>query len=146
MGRLIAAITNNPMVIVYIALAAFVLGLGAGATPAWIVQGWRFGAQVARLEGQVETQKQSLATFEGANKRCTASVAEVKASVKELADESIRKSAAAAVAAQAAAKAAEGHLVASRAALNRAMPPPGKECETAASEASAYAKKRKEAR
>lgn len=117
----------------------------AGALGGWTVNGWRLAGEIARLNGIVETQKQSIATMEGANQRCTAGVAEVKDAVKGYVDAGAKAQQAAAAAIQKAAASAQGHLAAAKDALNRAMPPPGQECATAAEEAAAYAKKRKEA-
>jgi len=115
------------------------VGFGAG----WTVNGWRLSGEVARLEGTVDTQKQSLETYEGANKRCTESVADVKGAVKGIADEAKARADAAAKAMQAAAVEAGKHHEAAKAALNRPLPAAGTECDSTAREAAAYAKKRK---
>lgn len=123
------------------AVVALVVGFGAG----WSANGWRLSAEVNRLQGVVDTQVQSLATLEGANKRCTAGVAEVKSAVKEIADDGARRTQAAASAMAKAAEAAKGHLADAKNAMNRPPIAPGQECAGVAKEASAYAKKRKAA-
>jgi hypothetical protein len=120
-------------------VGALLAGFGGG----WVVNGWRLSGDVARLEGTVDTQKQSLETYDGANKRCTASVADVKGAVKGIADEADARGKAAAEAMKKAAGEASGHLAAARDALSRPPALPGQECDTAAREATAYAKKRK---
>lgn len=120
-------------------LVALAVGFGGG----WTINGWRLGAEVARLEGAVETQKQSIETLQGANTRCVASVGEVRAAVKGMVDEERVRSKAAAEAMARAAKDAEQHLKAAKDALSRPPAPPGQECDTAAREAAAYAKKRR---
>lgn len=118
---------------------ALLAGFGAG----WLVNGWRLGTENAELKGVVETQKQSLATMEGANQRCAAGVADVKGAVKGIADEVRARSEAAAKAMKGAEEAAKQHLAAAQSALSRPPAAAGAECDTAAMEASAYAKKRK---
>lgn len=125
------------------AIAAALLAIGAGA--GWTINGWRLSGEISRLEGTVATQKQSIATLVGANERCVAGVQEVKGAVKALVDDGARRSAEAAAAMEHAAAAAKGHQDAATAALSRVQAPKGKECETAAGEASAYAKKRRAA-
>lgn len=122
---------------------AVIVALVVGAAGGWFVNGWRLAGEIQRLTGVVSTQEQSLATLKGANDRCTAGVNEVKTAVKGFIDEAGRRGAAAAAEMAKAAKAAEGHLAAAKDAMNRPPAPPGKECDTAATEASSYAKKRK---
>ena len=126
-------------------LAIVAVVLAAAAAVGWTIQGWRLGGEIERLTGVVETQKQSIETAEGANKRCTAGLDDVKASVTAYVQAGTLAAERAAAAAQKAAASVQGHLDDAKAALNRAMPPPGKECETAAAEAAAYARKRKAA-
>jgi hypothetical protein len=121
---------------------AVVIALAAGAGSGWTVNGWRLGGTIEGLEGAVATQKQSLATLEGANTRCTAGLAGVRDAVKAFADDGAKRSAAAAAAMAKVEQAAAAQLAAAKAALQRAMPPPGGECDAAAREASAYARKR----
>lgn len=132
----------NPLAIKAIAVAV-VLAIVAGA--GWTVNGWRLAGQLEQLQGVVDTQKQSLATLAGANERCAAGVADVKGAVKALVDDGTRRSAAAAAAMEQVAARAKGHLDGAAAALNRAMPAAGQECDTAAAEALDYAKRRKAA-
>jgi hypothetical protein len=120
-------------------VASLAVGFGAG----WAINGWRLGTKVATLEGVVETQKQSIATLEGANQRCAAGVADVKGAVKAIADDAAARTAAAAAAMKAAEKGAAEHLAAAKDAMSRPPAAPGTECDRAAAEASAYAKKRK---
>jgi len=120
-------------------LGALLAGFGAG----WMVNGWRLSGDVEKLNGIVETQKQSLETFEGANKRCTASVADVKGAVKAIADDATARAKAAAEAMARAEAGGKAHLEAAKAALNRPMPAAGKECDAIVREAVDYATKRK---
>ena len=53
MTWLLARVTNNRMVVAYIAAVCFVAGLAAGAIPAWKVQGWRLDAVQARYDSFV---------------------------------------------------------------------------------------------
>lgn len=118
----------------------------AGAIAGWTLNGWRLAGQINQLKGVVSTQKQSIATLEGANHRCFAGVGEVKGAVKSIADEAAARTAAAAKAMEKASRDAQKHHDAAQEALRRALPPPGKECDTAAAEAATYARKRREAR
>lgn len=145
MSYFLKLFTGNPLMMLWIALAIAAASGAAGAAGGWSVNGWRLGAKVENLQGVIDTQKQSLETMEGANKRCTAGVADVKGAVKALVDEGNARTEAAAKAMQRAADAAKGHLADAKAALNRPMPSAGKECDTAAAEAAAYAKKRRAA-
>lgn len=120
-------------------VGALLAGFGAG----WLVNGWRLGTENAELTGVVNTQKQSIATLDGANQRCAAGVADVKGAVKGIADEARARSEAAAKAMKIAEEAAKQHLADAKSALNRPLPAPGAECDTAAREATEYAKKRK---
>lgn len=129
---------TNPVVLIVLAVVA-VAGFGTG----WTVQGWRLGADVARLDGVVETQKQSLETLMGANERCTAAVTDVKGSVKAIVDEGVARTKAAADAMKRAEESAGKHLEAASSALARPPAPAGKECETTAGEAAKYAKSRR---
>lgn len=124
---------------------AVVLAMSAGVVGGWTMNGWRLGARVERLQGAIDTQKQSIAMLKGANDRCTAGVAEVKGAVKGFVDEADKRGRDAAAAMKAAAVAAQGHLQDARDALNRPPAPAGQECETAAAEATRYAQKRKAA-
>lgn len=115
------------------------VGFGAG----WTVQGWRLGAEVAELQGTVDTQKQGLATFEGANQRCVAGLDDVKRSVKGYVDAAAARTDAAAKAIAAAAEAARAHEKAAADALARPLPAAGKECEAMVQEALDMAKRRR---
>lgn len=127
------------IVIAAIAAALVAGGFGAG----WLVNGWRLAGEIERLGGIVDTQKQSIATFEGANKRCVAGLDEVTRSVKEFVEAGAKRSEDAAKAMAEATKSAKSNLDAARDALARPPAPRGKECETAAAEAAAYAAKRR---
>lgn len=132
----------NPIAakVVLIAVAvALVVGFGTG----WQVNGWRLSGEIERLDGVVATQNQSIDTLKGANERCTAGVNEVKIAVKGFIADADTRSREAAAAMKKAAEAAQGHLAAAKDAMNRPPPKPGEECETAAREASSYARKRK---
>lgn len=119
--------------------AALLVGFGGG----WTVKDWKDSGDLKEARGVIATQKQSLATLDGANKRCTAGVEDVKTAVKGFIDAGTERAAAAQAAMERAAAAAQGHEAAAKSALNRVQPAKGKECETAAAEATAYAKKRK---
>lgn len=120
-------------------LGGLALGFGAG----WLLNGWRLAGELQELKGTVATQRQAIATLEGANGRCTASVAEVRGAVKDLVDENARRAAAAQAAIARAEKSAEKHLQAATAALARPAPKAGEECATLVREALDYARKRK---
>lgn len=124
---------------------AIVIALAMGVAGGWTMNGWRLGARVEKQQGIIETQKQGLATFEGANKRCTAGVAEVKEAVSGFIAAGDKRAAAAAKAIADATLAAKVHLDAATEALNRPPVERGKECEGVAAEASKYAQKRKAA-
>jgi hypothetical protein len=126
-----------------VAAAVLVASLAGGFGAGWFVNGWRLGVKTAELQGVVDTQKQSLATLEGVNQRCAAGVADVKGAVKVIADEAAARTEAATKAMQAAEKGAAAHLAAATSAMNRPPAPPGTECDRAAAEAEAYAKKRR---
>lgn len=127
----------------YIKVLIAAIALAAAAAGGWWINGWKLGEELARRQGVIDTQKQSLATLAGANERCTAGVQDVKTAVQGYIAEGARRSEAAAAAMEHAAAAAQGHQDAAKAALNRLQAPKGKECDTAAAEASAYARKRK---
>ncbi|MDR3414230.1 MAG: hypothetical protein P4L87_25260 [Formivibrio sp.] len=57
MGKLIGAITGNPMILLWIAIGAFALGLATGGGGAWWIQGLRLGAVKAEYAGFVATTK-----------------------------------------------------------------------------------------
>lgn len=117
----------------------------AGAIAGWTANGWRLAGKINELQGVVDTQKQSIATLEGVNKSCAAGVDEVKGAVQVIVDEGVRRTAAAAAAMAKASQDARKHHEAAQEALRRALPAPGKECDTAAAEAATYVRKRREA-
>lgn len=121
-------------------------GLAIGGLAGWTLNGWRLGARVAELQGVADTQRQSIATLEGANGRCTAAVGDVKGAVKQIADDAAARSRRAQDAMEKAARAAQGNLKAARDALNRPLPKAGAECDAIEQEALDYAAKRKAAR
>ena len=57
MNRLVAMIVGNPAVLLWLALAAFAVGLVSGAGPAWYVQGLRLSAAQSTFDGFVSTTK-----------------------------------------------------------------------------------------
>jgi hypothetical protein len=75
MNRIIEMITGNPSFLLWIAGAAFVLGLSSGAGGAWWVQGLRLDAVQAEYNGFVATTK---AEGEAAKKLADATAAEDK--------------------------------------------------------------------
>lgn len=75
MNRLVGLITGNPMVLVWIAVGAVMLGLASGAGGAWWVQGLRLDAVQAEYDGFVATTK---AQGEAAKKLADAKAAEDK--------------------------------------------------------------------
>lgn len=136
----------NPLCMKEVLIAAAiagVVGLVTGFGSGWQVNGWRLSGKIQELDGVVATQNQSIDTLKGANERCTAGVTEVKTAVKGFIADADRRAQDAAAAMKAAAKVAQGHLDAAKNAMNRPPALPGKECDTAATEASSYAKKRK---
>ena len=82
MNRLVGLITGNPMVLVWIAVGAFMLGLASGGGAAWKVQGWRLDTVQAKFDGFIATTK---AQGEAAEKLAKAKEAEHKRE-KEIAD------------------------------------------------------------
>jgi len=57
MGWILGKITGNPMVIAYIAAAAFAAGLATGAIPVWKIQGYRIDIAKARFDKFVASTK-----------------------------------------------------------------------------------------
>lgn len=57
MNRLVAMITGNPTLLLWLALGSFALGLASGAGGAWTVQGWRLDTVQAKFDGFVATTK-----------------------------------------------------------------------------------------
>lgn len=55
--RLLGLVTQNPMLLVWIALGAFVAGALTGGGAAWTVQGWRLDAVKAEFKGFVDTTR-----------------------------------------------------------------------------------------
>lgn len=55
--RLLGLVTQNPMLLVWIALGAFVAGAISGGGAAWTVQGWRLDAVKAEFKGFVDTTR-----------------------------------------------------------------------------------------
>lgn len=54
MIRLIGMITNNPMLLAWIALGAFAAGVITGGSTAWTVQGWRLDKEKVEHKAFVE--------------------------------------------------------------------------------------------
>lgn len=75
MNRLITAITGNPALLLWIALACLAFGAVSGAGGAWWVQGLRLDAVQAEYDGFVATTK---AQGESAKKLADATAAEDK--------------------------------------------------------------------
>lgn len=82
MGKLLALVMRNPMLLAWIALAAFAAGAVTAGGAAWTIQGWRLAAVQATFDGFVQTTK---ALGEAAQKAATALEARDKQR-KELAD------------------------------------------------------------
>ncbi|MDD3885182.1 MAG: hypothetical protein PHW66_09685 [Gallionella sp.] len=57
MNFLLGLFTKNPMVILWVMLAAFIAGGVSGGGAAWTVQGWRLDAVQAKFDGFVATAK-----------------------------------------------------------------------------------------
>lgn len=60
MSRLVSAIIGNPMIIIWIALAGFVAGIGVGGSAAWWFQGLRVAHaqnETAKIKGEFEAFK-----------------------------------------------------------------------------------------
>lgn len=132
----------NPIKFEIVAIAV-VLAMTGGVVGGWTMNGWRLGARVERLQGTIDTQKQGLATLEGANKRCVAGVDEVKTAVKGFTDAADKRARDAAAAMKAAEQQAKDHLQAAKDAMSRPPITPGQECQGVAAEATKYAQKRK---
>ena len=75
MSRLVGLITGNPMALLWLMAAAFVVGLSSGAGGAWWVQGLRLDAVQAEYDGFVATTK---AQGEATKKLADAKAAEDK--------------------------------------------------------------------
>lgn len=54
---LVGRVTGNPMLLVWIAIGAFVAGVVTGGGAAWKVQGWRLDAVKAEFKGFVDTTR-----------------------------------------------------------------------------------------
>lgn len=91
-NRLAGLITQNPMLIVWIALGAFAAGGVAGGGLAWKVQGWRLDAVKAEFKGFVDTTKALGKAAEEDAKRIES---QQKTNLKEVTDGLKRKQAAA---------------------------------------------------
>lgn len=75
MNRLVGHIMGNPGLLLWLVIAAFVIGLGSGGSAAWWVQGLRLDAVQAEYDGFVATAK---AEGEAAKKLADATAAEDK--------------------------------------------------------------------
>ena len=75
MNRLVGMIVGNPGLLLWLVIAAFVIGLGSGGSAAWWVQGLRLDAVQAEYDGFVATTK---AEGEAAKKLADATAAEDK--------------------------------------------------------------------
>jgi hypothetical protein len=75
MNRLVGHIIGNPGLLLWLVIAAFVVGLSSGAGGAWWVQGLRLDAVQAKYDGFVATTK---AQGEAAKKLADATAAEDK--------------------------------------------------------------------
>ena len=76
MGWLLSRVTGNPMLLIWIALGAFVLGAASGGGAAWKVQGWRIDkvqADFDKFVGETrvlgEAAKKEKADKEASDKR-----------------------------------------------------------------------------
>ena len=75
MNRVVSMIVGNPGLLLWLVIAAFVIGLSSGAGGAWWVQGLRLDAVQAEYDGFVATAK---AQGEAAKKLADATAAEDK--------------------------------------------------------------------
>lgn len=75
MNRVVGMIFDNPGLLLWLVIAAFVIGLSSGAGGAWWVQGLRLDAVQAEYDGFVATTK---AQGEAAKKLADATAAEDK--------------------------------------------------------------------
>lgn len=75
MNRVVGMIVGNPGLLLWLVIAAFVIGLSSGAGGAWWVQGLRLDAMQAEYDGFVATTK---AQGEAAKKLADATAAEDK--------------------------------------------------------------------
>lgn len=75
MNRLVGHIIGNPALLLWLVIAAFVIGLGSGGSAAWWIQGLRLDAVQAEYDGFVATTK---AQGEAAQKLADATAAEDK--------------------------------------------------------------------
>jgi len=70
MGKLVGYIIGNPTIILWIALAGFLAGIGAGGSVAWYVQGIRVNharAETEKVKAEFETFKSELKKQEAEN-------------------------------------------------------------------------------
>ena len=119
-------------------IAAAVIAAVAGASgfgTGWALNGWRLGADVARLEGQNTA-------YAGANARCGVNVAEVKAAVSEIVKQGEQRAAEAAKAIKKAETAAVVHLNRAAGIINRPPVPPEQQCDVVRAEQIEYVKGR----
>lgn len=75
MNRLVGHIIGNPGLLLWLVIAAFIIGLGSGGSAAWWVQGLRLDAVQAEYDGFVATTK---AQGDAAKKLADATAAEDK--------------------------------------------------------------------
>lgn len=57
MSWILGKVLNSPVLILWIALASFAVGLTSGGGAAWAVQGWRLAAVQSKFDGFVSTTK-----------------------------------------------------------------------------------------
>jgi len=57
MSWILGKVLNNPSLILWIAMASFVIGIVSGGSAAWTIQGWRIDAVQSKFDGFVSTTK-----------------------------------------------------------------------------------------
>ncbi len=127
--------------LIYLAIAAAIFAAGAGA--GWTLNGWRLGAEVAKLEGQRDALVAENALVRNANQRCAVDVAAVQTAVTGIVEASKGLTKAANDAMSKAGAAAARLTASADEILARPPPAPGKECETIAAEQADYVRKRR---
>ena len=129
MGFLLRIFTGNPLMMVWVALAVFAVGVASGGATAWKLQGWRLGTELEHAKGELATCAGSLARTQDANKAFAGAVADQTGSIRALEAATLARDARAAAAA---AKAAEqGKAITAKAdeILNRPLPEsPAQDC------------------
>ena len=143
MGILLKLVTGNPLYLAIAAAVLFAAGAASGGLAGWKAQGWRMGAQLERANTKITSLEAQNAILTAANARCGVDVAEVRAAVKGVVDESLKIANQARAAMERAAKTSAGHLGRAETILQQLPVAPEKWCEAIMSEQRAYVDQRR---